>query len=168
VVVGNGVEAAVRLKHRIRLRRLGWEHAMDPDRDALWARGEPPPRSGCTLTPLIDGAQALPEMARAMQDAKHSVYITGWHISPDFELVRDGERVVLGRLLAELAERVDVRVLVWAGAPLPAPRFATASRRSPARPRSTASPTLASTPFTATTRRRSWSTAKWRSSVGST
>jgi phosphatidylserine/phosphatidylglycerophosphate/cardiolipin synthase-like enzyme len=119
-LVGNGVEAAVRLKHRARLRRLGWERAVEPSGDVRWAHGQPPPRSGCTLTPLIDGAQALPEMARAMESAKQSVYITGWHISPEFELVRGEERIVLGSLLAELAERVDVRVLVWAGAPLPA------------------------------------------------
>ena len=31
-----------------------------------------------------------------------------------------GERLtILGALLAEVAERVDVRVLVWAGAPVP-------------------------------------------------
>ena len=44
---------------------------------------------------------------------------TGWHFSPDFALEREGEPVVLRNLLAELAERVDVRVLAWAGAPLP-------------------------------------------------
>ncbi len=36
------------------------------------------------------------------------------------ELVRDRDPpVVLGRLLAELAETIDVRVLLWAGAPVP-------------------------------------------------
>ncbi|HLZ09988.1 MAG TPA: phospholipase, partial [Chloroflexota bacterium] len=43
----------------------------------------------------------------------------GWFFSPDFALVREGEPEVLRNLLAELAERVEVRVLVWAGAPLP-------------------------------------------------
>src|SRR5262249_51244221 len=37
----------------------------------------------------------------------------------DFALERQSELVVLRLLLAELAERVDVRILVWAGAPLP-------------------------------------------------
>jgi phosphatidylserine/phosphatidylglycerophosphate/cardiolipin synthase-like enzyme len=118
--VGDGIEAAVQRKHRARLRRLGWEHALDPPDGGLWAAGDPPPRSGCSLEVLIDGAQALPEMAAAIAAARESVYVTGWHLSPSFEVVRDEQRVVLGELLAQAAERVDVRVLVWAGAPLPA------------------------------------------------
>jgi phosphatidylserine/phosphatidylglycerophosphate/cardiolipin synthase-like enzyme len=69
---------------------------------------------------LIDGAQALPEVARALSDAKEFVHITGWHVAPHFELIRGSDSVVLGALLAELAERVDVRMLVWASAPIPA------------------------------------------------
>jgi phosphatidylserine/phosphatidylglycerophosphate/cardiolipin synthase-like enzyme len=45
--------------------------------------------------------------------------MTGWHVAPHFELVRGEPPVVLGALLAELAERVDVRMLVWAGSPVP-------------------------------------------------
>ncbi len=119
-LVGDGVEAAVKAKHRRRLRRLGWERALEPSGGELWALGDPPPRSGCSLEVLIDGAQALPEMARAMQDARHFVHITGWQITPHFELTRGESHTVLGALLAELAERVDVRILVWAGAPIPA------------------------------------------------
>src|SRR5437588_6986962 len=117
--VGNSVEAAVRLKHTLRLRRLGWAEALAPSEDGLWAHGAPPPRPGCELQVLVDGAQALPEMARAMQRARRFVHITGWHLAPDFELVRGQQPVVLGALLADLAERIDVRVLVWAGAPVP-------------------------------------------------
>ncbi len=119
-LVGDGIEAAVKGKHRLRLRRLGWAHALSPDGGSLWAASDPPPREGCVLEPLIDGAAAFPEIAAALQGARRSVHITGWHISPDFELVRDDGRVVLGTLLAELAENIDVRVLVWAGAPIPA------------------------------------------------
>ena len=52
--------------------------------------------------------------------ARSHVHITGWHLEPSLNLVcpRD-PRVVLGRLLAERAETTDVRVLVWAGAPVP-------------------------------------------------
>ncbi len=110
----------MRAKHRLRLRRLGWQRALEPEGDAVWAAGDPPPRPGCALDVLIDGAQALPEVARALAQAEHTVHITGWHLAPDFELVRSQPPVVLGLLLAELAERIDVRVLVWAGAPLPA------------------------------------------------
>jgi phosphatidylserine/phosphatidylglycerophosphate/cardiolipin synthase-like enzyme len=117
--VGNGIEAAVRAKHRLRLHRLGWQHALEPNGSRLWARGSPPPRPGCSLEVLIDGASALPAIARALSSAREYVHITGWHMAPYFELERDEPPVVLGQLLAELAERVDVRVLVWAGAPVP-------------------------------------------------
>jgi phosphatidylserine/phosphatidylglycerophosphate/cardiolipin synthase-like enzyme len=119
-IVGDAIEAAVRAKHRRRLRRLGWERALDPPDGGLWAAGDPPPRPGCALEVLVDGAQALPAIAEALQGARRFVHMTGWHVAPHFELVRDEPPVVLGALLAELAERIDVRVLVWAGAPVPA------------------------------------------------
>ncbi len=118
-LVGDGIEAAVRLKHRLRLRHLGHEHALDPQGPGLWATARTPPRAGCGLEVLIDGATALPRMAEAMRGAERSVWITGWHVAPGFEIERDGRQTVLGALLAELAERVDVRILVWAGAPVP-------------------------------------------------
>jgi hypothetical protein len=55
----------------------------------------------------------------ALESAESHVHIAGWHLSPDVAVTRDGRPVVLRNLLAELAERVEVRVLVWAGAPLP-------------------------------------------------
>jgi phosphatidylserine/phosphatidylglycerophosphate/cardiolipin synthase-like enzyme len=118
-VLGNGVDAAIRAKHRRRLHRLGWDVALEPPASERWAHAGTPPREGCQLKVLIDGATALPEMARAMSEARQFVHMTGWCITAAFELVRGEEPVVLGRLLAELAERVDVRVLVWAGAPIP-------------------------------------------------
>ncbi len=68
---------------------------------------------------LIDGAEALPRIAGELKQARSHVHIAGWYFSPDFALTRDGEPEVLRNLLAEVAERVEVRVLVWAGAPLP-------------------------------------------------
>ena len=118
--IGNGIEAAVRLKHRRRLRRLGWERALEPDGDGFWAAGDPPPRAGCNLDVLVDGAEAFPAIAEAIAGAREFVHVMGWHVAPYFELVRGERPAVLGELLAEAAERVDVRVLVWAGAPLPA------------------------------------------------
>jgi phosphatidylserine/phosphatidylglycerophosphate/cardiolipin synthase-like enzyme len=117
--IGDGIEAAVRLKHRLRLRRLGWQRALSPDDGSLWAAGDPPPRPGCELEVLIDGADAFAAIAAAIERARDFVHITGWHVAPGFELVRGEERTVLGHLLAQAAERVDVRVLVWAGAPVP-------------------------------------------------
>jgi len=46
--------------------------------------------------------------------------VTGWHLAPSFDLVRGERPATLGPMLAEAAERLDVRVLVWAGAPVPA------------------------------------------------
>jgi phosphatidylserine/phosphatidylglycerophosphate/cardiolipin synthase-like enzyme len=117
-LVGDGIERAVCLKHRRRLNRLGWD-ALDPGQ-GWWAQGEPPPREGCELAVLVDGHDAFADIARAIQEARESVHITGWHIAPSFELVRGDPAIALGPLLAEMAERVDVRVLVWAGSPVPA------------------------------------------------
>jgi phosphatidylserine/phosphatidylglycerophosphate/cardiolipin synthase-like enzyme len=120
-IVGDGIEAAVRAKHAWRLRRLGWGHALSPPDDALWAMGDPPPREGCSLDVLIDGAEAFAAIATAIENARDHVHVTGWHIAPHFELIRDERRVgSIGGLLAQAAERLDVRVLVWAGAPVPA------------------------------------------------
>ena len=104
--------------HRRRLRRLGWEYALDPPAGG-WADGKPPMRSGNAVEVLIDGAQALPAMVEELKRAHSHVHLTGWYFTPDFALTRDAEPLVLRNLLAELAERLDVRVLAWAGAPLP-------------------------------------------------
>jgi phosphatidylserine/phosphatidylglycerophosphate/cardiolipin synthase-like enzyme len=117
---GQRVEGAIRGHHRRRLRRVGRIAQLEPPQDGrLWAAGEPPPRGGCALDVLIDGEQALSAIADALESARESVHIAGWHISPDFGLTRHDEAVRLRELLGELAERVDVRVLLWAGAPLP-------------------------------------------------
>ncbi len=120
-LIGGAVERAVVAKHRLRLRRLGWSRALSGggpgggESDTI----DPPTRSGCAMEVLIDGAQALPAIAEAIAGARDHVHITGWQLSPEFALTRADPPVVLGRLLAEAAHRVDVRVLVWAGAPIP-------------------------------------------------
>jgi phosphatidylserine/phosphatidylglycerophosphate/cardiolipin synthase-like enzyme len=117
-LVGEAVSAQICAHHERRLHRLGWSHALNPD-DGLWAAGEPPPRPGNAIEILIDGAEALPAIAKELRTARSHVHITGWYFSPDFALRRDEEPLVLRHFLAELAEAVDVRILVWAGAPLP-------------------------------------------------
>ena len=104
--------------HGRRLRRIDWERALDPPAGG-WAAADPPARPGNAVEVLVDGAHALPEIAAALQQARSHVHLTGWHFSPDFKLTRHPEQLVLRNLLAELAELIDVRVLVWAGAPLP-------------------------------------------------
>jgi phosphatidylserine/phosphatidylglycerophosphate/cardiolipin synthase-like enzyme len=83
-------------------------------------RGTAPPREGNALEVLVDGSEALPRMARDMAAATSHVHMTGWFLSPELALSREEEPLVVRTLLAELAERIDVRVLLWRGAPLPA------------------------------------------------
>jgi phosphatidylserine/phosphatidylglycerophosphate/cardiolipin synthase-like enzyme len=118
-LVGHGVQRLVRSHHARRLRRIEWERALDPPDPGLWASGDPPPREGCTLEVLIDGAEALPRLAQELRSAQSHVHLAGWFVSPDFALVREPVRVELRALLTELAERIPVRVLLWAGSPLP-------------------------------------------------
>ena len=117
-LIGKTVSAQICAHHQRRLRRLGWSHALDPA-NGLWAAGEPPPRAGNAIEILVDGAEALPVIADGLRTARSHVHVTGWSFSPDFALRRDEEPLVLRNLLARLAEDVDVRILVWAGAPLP-------------------------------------------------
>lgn len=117
--IGDAVETAVRARHRRRLTRLEQHHAIEPPDDGLWAAGDPPPRPGCSLEVLIDGAEVLPAIAAAIRGAKRSIRLTGWHVEPGFEVDRDGDGASIGALLGRAAESVDVRMLVWAGAPVP-------------------------------------------------
>lgn len=116
--VGAAVSRAVRAHHRRRLERVGWLAALDAPAGG-WAAGEPQRRQGGSLDVLIDGAEALPRIVAELERAESHVHIAGWYFSPDFALTRDVEPAILRNLLAELAARVEVRVLVWAGAPLP-------------------------------------------------
>jgi phosphatidylserine/phosphatidylglycerophosphate/cardiolipin synthase-like enzyme len=95
-----------------------------PDDRCLWAAGDQPPRAGNGIEVLIDGAGYFPALEQAIRSARRSVLIAGWCITPGFALVRDEPPVLLRGLLGEAAESVDVRVLLWAGAPVPvfAPR----------------------------------------------
>jgi phosphatidylserine/phosphatidylglycerophosphate/cardiolipin synthase-like enzyme len=117
--IGNMAERLVRAHHGRRLRKLGWGRALEPRGDALWASGEPAPRPGCSLEVLVDGAEALPRLARELAAARSHVHLAGWYFSPEFELDRVGEGPTLRTLLAGLAERLPVRLLAWAGSPLP-------------------------------------------------
>jgi phosphatidylserine/phosphatidylglycerophosphate/cardiolipin synthase-like enzyme len=76
------------------------------------------PKRGNSLDVFVDGAEALPQIAAAVDSARSSVWLAGWFFSPEFNLRPDRSQT-LRELFAEAAERVDVRVLPWAGAPLP-------------------------------------------------
>ena len=117
--LGDAVERSVRGHHRRRLRRVGWEAALDA-RAAYVAPHGFPPRAGNRIEVLVDGAVALPRIATAVRAAERSVELAGWFFSPEFELTRGNDREALVELLRQTAERGgEVRLLAWAGAPLP-------------------------------------------------
>jgi phosphatidylserine/phosphatidylglycerophosphate/cardiolipin synthase-like enzyme len=104
--LGDLLDRVVCAHHERRLRRLG--------------RTEPwPPTEGNAVQVLLDGQEALTAMVDAIKNAKSHVHIAGWHASPDFRPTREPGAPTLRDLLAEVAERVPVRLLLWAGPPLP-------------------------------------------------
>jgi phosphatidylserine/phosphatidylglycerophosphate/cardiolipin synthase-like enzyme len=111
------VERLVVAHHRRRLRRLGREEVLDAPAGG-WASTGSRPRQGNSLEVLVDGVEALSELAAAIEAARSSVWLAGWYFSPDFRLRHDSHKT-LSEVLGELAERVEVRLLAWAGAPLP-------------------------------------------------
>jgi phosphatidylserine/phosphatidylglycerophosphate/cardiolipin synthase-like enzyme len=116
LALGSQLERTLIAHHRRRLARIGWLRALDPPAGG-WAGGEPPPREGNDVEVFVDGSHALPAIADAIEGARSHVWLAGWHFSPELWL-RDGGPT-LRALLAETSRRVEVRVLAWAGAPLP-------------------------------------------------
>jgi phosphatidylserine/phosphatidylglycerophosphate/cardiolipin synthase-like enzyme len=126
--IGIRVANAVCSHHARRLRNLG-KRALDAPPGG-WAQDAPPPTSGNRLDVLVDGEQMFGTLLDELSAARSHVHMTGWYMSPDFVLRHGDPPVVLRNLLADLAERLDVRILLWAGSP--APVF-TPSRRDTAR-----------------------------------
>jgi phosphatidylserine/phosphatidylglycerophosphate/cardiolipin synthase-like enzyme len=119
-VAGDAIERLTEEHHARRLKKLGRSaQRTPPDDGVMWAAGDPPPRQGNALDVLIDGSDYLPVLADAVRSARRSVLIAGWFMSPGLALVRDEPPVLLRELLSDVAESVDVRVLLWAGAPVP-------------------------------------------------
>ena len=117
--VGATIEHAVSSHHRRRLRRAGWEHAFDAA-ELGYASGDGfAPRPGNRVDVLIDGSAYLPKLAEEIAAARSHVHLLGWCFSPELHLTREDEPVVLRNLLSDVARRVDVRLLVWEGSPLP-------------------------------------------------
>src|SRR5690348_6433229 len=107
-VVGETIERVIRAHHARRLARRGSSAAIDPAPGG-WARTASfAPRPGCSVELLADGAEALPRIADAVRSARSYVHLSGWHFDPAFRLEKEGP--ILRELLAEAAERVDVRV----------------------------------------------------------
>jgi phosphatidylserine/phosphatidylglycerophosphate/cardiolipin synthase-like enzyme len=119
--IGDGLERTLCSHHARRLRRLGWGEVLEPGgaEDRFGGRAEI--RRGNSIEVLVDGEEALPAIQDAIRGARSHVHIANWHASPDFRLTREPGAPSLRDLLASTAQRgVDVRVLLWAGPPLPA------------------------------------------------
>src|SRR5687767_55881 len=119
--LGDGLERLVQDHHRRRLQRIGWQRARNPPGNDLWAAGDSPPPTGHAGEAPIDGKQAFTSILRDLRNATSHVHFAGWHLEPEFDLARSDERVIARDLFIELAERIDVRVLLWSGAPVPPP-----------------------------------------------
>ena len=115
--LGGQFERLVIAHHARRLRRVGHEGALAAPAGG-WASAGPPPRPGNSVDVYVDGAAALAEIAAGIEAARSRVWLAGWFFSPDFRLRAEQTRT-LRELLAETAARVEVRLLAWAGAPLP-------------------------------------------------
>ncbi len=116
-LVGDAIEHTIEAHHRRRLARRGRRGAIDAEAGGWAATGSFAPRRGCRVELLVDGAEALPRMAEAVGAARSHVHLAGWHFDGSCRLGADGP--TLREVLAEAAGRVEVRVLAWAGAPLP-------------------------------------------------
>ena len=116
--LGDGLDRLVCMHHRRRLRRLGWAQALNPGA-AEDARGAYPARDGNSVRVLVDGEEALAAMVAAISGARSHVHIAGWFATPDFQPTRGPGAPTLRSLLADVAERIPVRVLLWAGPPVP-------------------------------------------------
>jgi phosphatidylserine/phosphatidylglycerophosphate/cardiolipin synthase-like enzyme len=116
-LLGDGVERTMRSHHRRRLSRSGHGRAFDPPTGGWADSGSFEPRGGNRVEVLVDGAEALPRMVEDVRAAESRVHLAGWFFTPGFTMGHGGP--TLAALLGEAAERVSVRVLAWAGAPLP-------------------------------------------------
>jgi phosphatidylserine/phosphatidylglycerophosphate/cardiolipin synthase-like enzyme len=115
--LGDAIERAVRAHHHRRLAGIGHGRVFSAAAGGWADTGSYAPRAGNRVELLVDGADALPRMAADIESARAHVHLAGWHFTPGLRLGADGP--TLAALLAETAERVPVRVLAWAGAPLP-------------------------------------------------
>ncbi len=113
--VGSLIEDVEMRHHVRRLERVGWQRALSAQ-PRRWARGSALVRDGNDVAVFVDGAAALPAIADAVRSARRSVHVAGWAINPAFAVEREPV-LALRDLLAEAAQRLDVRVLVWEGAP---------------------------------------------------
>ncbi len=107
--------------------------------DVHWYPRGTPPRRDTRVTILIDGEETFRAAWEAICQAKHTVWLADWAMTPDMELVRGKAQKALPPaqgprssgyrvfdLLTAMARHADVRVLLWSGSFIFPPRTLTA------------------------------------------
>ncbi|MFL5909056.1 MAG: phospholipase D-like domain-containing protein [Gaiellaceae bacterium] len=107
----------MRAHHRRRLGRIGLGRVFEAAAPGWAETATSPARAGNSVELLVDGVDALPRIAADIEAARSHVHLAGWYFTPGLTLGEGGP--TLAELLGETAERIPVRVLAWAGAPLP-------------------------------------------------
>jgi len=109
------------------------ERAYQAPPDAWWAAddrwfpADTPPRHGNRLTPLVDGQEAMRAMYEAMGNARESILLAAWFVTPNMRMIRPpddpydppggkGGPDAFLSLMARKADEVDARILIWSGA----------------------------------------------------
>lgn len=109
--------------------------------DSYWFPSGTPPRQNSKVQVLLDGEETFLAAWKAISQAKHSVWLVDWAMSTDMELVRgagtEGVPPAVGPtssgyrvfdLVTAMADRVDVRILLWSGSLMFRPRSLVARR----------------------------------------
>ncbi len=116
--IGDRLESVLSAHHDRRLTKLGWGEVVG-DGATGWFSPRAPIREGNRVRVLIDGSEALPIIAKAIEEARSHVHIASWCADPDFRLSREPGEPTFSELLTTVADRVPVRLLLWAGPPVP-------------------------------------------------
>jgi phosphatidylserine/phosphatidylglycerophosphate/cardiolipin synthase-like enzyme len=74
-------------------------------------------RPGCTVQPLVNGAEAFGELEAAIQGATQTIDYVTWGFDPSMRFTDGGQSI--GDILLEKAKTVRVRILVWYGGYVP-------------------------------------------------
>lgn len=77
--------------------------------------------SAAKATFLINGDSYFAELARALRQARRTVWIVGWDFNPDIPMEPDKSDETLSDLLHELAAanpQLEIRILVWTLGPI--------------------------------------------------
>src|SRR5579872_1981664 len=83
-----------------------------------WYDSDTPPRRHNRITPLVHGHDYFTDLCHELSRAGQRVTVAGWCLTPSMALLRQETGLrALSDVLAEVAERVDIYVLIWAGAP---------------------------------------------------